>query len=77
MTVCNLVRLRRTAVVHGVAWTCVELDPATVNGLVEVAFAAKEVLDRGWVDTDDLARLEQALSIFAFEDGEAMSEETT
>lgn len=71
--ICNLQRLRRVAIRYGVAYESMELDPATVNGLIDVAEKAKKIVDShpgsllGDFDAG-MDELRDALSVFDFED---------
>lgn len=70
-TICNLARLRECAIHHGRDWSCVVLDPATVNALLDLAFAARAVQETYGHSHPSIANTLQApFSVFTFEEPE-------
>lgn len=66
-SVCNVYRLRLTAIRHGIDWTTIELDPASLNALLDAVDALSDL--RGHLDGAPpklVERAHQALSILDF-----------
>lgn len=67
--ICNLARLKITAQRYAQEWSGMYIDPPTVMGLIEVAYAARDLLDD--FDTPHGAktkRLRAAVALFNYGD---------